>query len=70
MIKEIEQQKKLRYVNPETILLKAIIAIFSISARIRKIISIQPKEEFSNRKKYMKVFPYCADVVKWDQTLL
>lgn len=70
-MKEIEQQKKLSYVHPETtILLKAMIAIFCMSARNRKIILVQPKEEFLNRKNYLKVLKYGTDVVTWDQTFL
>lgn len=71
MIKEIEQQKKLSYFNPETtILLRAMIAISCVSSRSREIISVQPKEEFSNRINYLKVLKHCAGVVKGDQTFL
>lgn len=71
VIKEIEHQKSLSCINPETaILLRVIIAIFCMSARNREIISNQPKEKFLNRKNYLKVLEHHADGVKKDQTFL
>lgn len=62
VIKEIEQQKSLSCINPETaILLRVIIAIFCMSARNWEIISNQPKENFLNRTNYLKVLEHRAE---------